>query len=175
MKLDITKMLHSVIDADWAESDRLADDDNAVLMGAEGHRDNIMTNIIISWSQCAQLAGWPRLRKDYQADQEALLKTYCKCLNQMLLWAAKRQWTHLVVLDDNGWQRIANSDVLTKPQDLNKQFLAVTRLLTDVQFSNSQDGYRHAWHIMLKLGLVDLKFTDHSVEDCSLELSKIKK
>lgn len=175
MKLDITKMLHSVIDADWAANDRMADDDNAVLIGAEGHRDNIMSTIIILWGQCAQKAGWYHLRKDYQADRQGLLKTYCQCLNQMLLWAAKRQWTHLVVLDDDGWQRIADSDAATKVTDLNKQFLAITRLLTDVQFTNSQDGYRHAWHMMLQFGLVDFGFADHSVEDCCLKSLKNKK
>lgn len=167
-------MLHNVIDADWAESDRQADDDNSVLVGAQAHQDNIMTTIIIKWSQCAQLAGWNLLRKDYQADQQKLLTAYCQCLNLMLLWAAKRQWTHLVVLDDDGWQRIAEADQSTKVQDLNKQFLAITRLLTDVQFSHSQDSYRHAWHMILKFGLVDLGFADHAIEDASLALSKSK-
>lgn len=174
MKLDITKMLHNVIDADWAESDRLADNDNSVLVGAQAHQDNIMTTIIIKWSQCAQLAGWYLLRKDYQVDRQSLLKTYCQCLNLMLLWAAKRQWTHLVVLDDEGWQRIADADQTTKVQDLNKQFLAINRLLTDVQFSHSQDSYRHAWHMILKCGLVDWSFSDHAIEDESLKLSKAK-
>lgn len=174
MKLDVTKMLHRVIDADWARADAAADDDNAVLLGASGRQDNIMTAIIIKWSQGAQLAGWSQLQKDVQIDSKSLLKTYCQCLNLMLLWAAKRQWTHLVVLDDAGWQRIERADAAKKTVDLNKQFLTVIRLLSDVQFTHSQDSFRHAWHLMLKVILIDCGFADHAVENCAVALSQTK-
>ncbi len=73
------------------------------------------------------------------------------------------QWTHLVVLDDQAWQRITDAKRSTKLADLNKSYLAIKHFLSDAYFNHQQESFRYAWHLLLKMGISDWQLTPDQI------------
>lgn len=105
--LDITKMLHQIIDLELK-----IDDEKELMIGPETRKQTIFVDLDISLSNMAEAAGWYKVVNPREADKEDLLKSYVQSVALLLLYSAKMQWTHLVVLDDQAWQRITNAKVL---------------------------------------------------------------
>ena len=110
--LDITKMLHQIIDLELK-----IDDEKELMIGPEARKQTIFVDLDISLSNMAEAAGWYKVVNPREADKEALLKSYVQSVALLLLYSAKMQWTHLVVLDDQAWQRITNAKSSTKLAD----------------------------------------------------------
>lgn len=158
-QLDITPMLHAIIDLELA-----VDDAQKLLLGPDARLQTIYVQLDLQLSDFAQTAGWADvLHPDYQADRDQLLTVYVRTLALFLLLSAKRQWTHLVVLDDQQWQRVATADKKTKLADLNREYLAVKNFLNSAYFTRRQEDFRHAWHLWLKVGQVDFGFTTEEI------------
>ena len=77
------------------------------------------------------------------------------------------------MLADDDWQRLTSADRATKVVDKNKEYLAIVRLLGDVQFSPQQEAFSHAWHLFLKMGLVDWQLTPDEISETCKELLKM--
>lgn len=148
--LDITTMLHQVINLELK-----VDEEKELLLGPEVRQQTIFVDLDLALARTAESVGWYRVVEPVSVDHEALLKNYAEAVALFLLFSAKMQWTHLVVLDDEAWQRIAGSQRATNLADLNKAYLAVKHFLTDAYFNHQQEAFRHAWHLLLKLGMVD--------------------
>ena len=148
-QLDITPMLHAIIDLELA-----VDDAQELLLGPDARLQTIYVQLDLQLSDFAQTAGWADvLYPDYQADRDQLLTVYVRTFALFLLLSAKRQWTHLVVLDDKK----------TKLADLNREYLAVKNFLNSAYFTRRQEDFRHAWHLWLKVGQVDFGFTTEEI------------
>ena len=145
--LDITKMLHQIIDLELK-----IDDEKELMIGPETRKQTIFVDLDISLSNMAEAAGWYKVVNPREADKEDLLKSYV-------------QSTHLVVLDDQAWQRITNAKSSTKLADLNKSYLAIKHFLSDAYFNHQQESFRHAWHLLLKMGISDWQLTPDQISD----------
>lgn len=154
-ELNITKMLHEVIDLELTVDDALE-----LMIGPEARLQTAYLQLDLQLSACAKVAGWADvLHPDHRIDRPQLLKDYVQALAWFLLASAKRQWTHLIALDQQQWQRITDAEEKTKLADLNREYLAVKNFLNSAYFSRRQEDFRHAWHLWLKMGLVDFGFT----------------
>lgn len=158
--LDITKMLHQIIDLELK-----IDDEKELMIGPETRKQTIFVDLDISLSNMAEAAGWYKVVNPREADKEDLLKSYVQSVALLLLYSAKMQWTHLVVLDDQAWQRITNAKSSTKLADLNKSYLAIKHFLSDAYFNHQQKSFRHAWHLLLKMGISDWQLTPDQISD----------
>lgn len=156
--LDITKMLHQIIDLELK-----IDDEKELLIGPEVRKQTIFLDLDISLSDMAEAAGWYKVINPNEADKKKLLKAYAEVMGLFLLFSAKMQWTHLVVLDEEVWRRITDAKRATKLADLNKSYLAIKHFLSDAYFNHQQESYRHAWHLLLKMGIVDWKLTPEQI------------
>lgn len=156
--MEITKMLHQVIDLELA-----VDDAQELEIGPKVRQQTIFVNLDNELAKLADANGWFKVLTKPEPDSQAILNHYCRALELMLLYSAKRQWTHLVVLDDATMKRITDADRATKLADLNKEYLAIKHFLAGGYYSNRQDDFRHAWHLLLKLGMVDLQLTDDQI------------
>ncbi|MBB1070275.1 hypothetical protein H5S40_08940 [Limosilactobacillus sp. RRLNB_1_1] len=156
--LDITKMLHQIIDLELK-----IDDEKELLIGPEVRKQTIFLDLDISLSDMAEAAGWYKVINPNEADKKKLLKAYAEVMGLFLLFSAKMQWTHLVVLDEEAWRRITDAKRATKLADLNKSYLAIKHFLSDAYFNHQQESYRHAWHLLLKMGIVDWKLTPEQI------------
>lgn len=156
--LDITKMLHQIIDLELK-----IDDEKELLIGPEVRKQTIFLDLDISLSDMAESAGWYKVINPSEVDKKKLLKAYAESMGLFLLFNAKMQWTHLVVLDEKAWRRVADAKRATKLADLNKSYLAIKHFLSDAYFNHQQESYRHAWHLLLKMGIVDWKLTPEQI------------
>ncbi|MGX5165430.1 hypothetical protein ACWKST_06440 [Limosilactobacillus reuteri] len=158
--LDITKMLHQIIDLELK-----IDDEKELMIGPETRKQTIFVNLDISLSNMAEAAGWYKVVNPSEVDKEDLLKSYVESVALLLLYSAKMKWTHLVVLDDQAWQRITDAKRSTKLAGLNKSYLAIKHFLSDAYFNHQQESFRHAWHLLLKMGISDWQLTPDQISD----------
>ncbi|WP_242360984.1 hypothetical protein [Limosilactobacillus antri] len=150
-QLDITKLLHEAIDLELA-----ADDAYELLIGPETRQQTVYLQLDLQLSRFADLAGWADVLQTGQpANHRQLTAQYVKVLALFLLFSAKRQWTHLVVLSAEQWQRIVGAKKQDQLAELNREYLAIKNLLNGAYVSRHQEDLRHAWHLLLKLGIVD--------------------
>ncbi len=158
--MNITKMLHQVIDLELA-----VDDAQELEIGPRVRQQTIFTALDVELAKLADAAGWYKVLSNEKGDQSSLVNHYVNALELLLLYSAKRQWTHLVVIDDATLKRITTADQATKLEDLNKEYLAIKHFLQGGFYSNRQDDFRHAWHLLLKMGLVDFQLSDQQIAD----------
>lgn len=155
---DITNMLHEVIDLEYD-----VDDANELLIGPQTRRQTIFLMIDVALADFADSVGWYKKVTQPTPDQQQVTQNYVKSLALILLFAAKQQWTHLVVLNDEQWQRVTGVEATAKLADLNKEYLAIKHFLSGAYFNHRQEDFRHAWHLLLKMGIVDLHRTPKEI------------
>lgn len=159
-ELDITKMLHAVIDLELA-----IDDAQELEIGPEARRQTIFLQLDLKLSAFAELAGWANVFAPHKAaDHDQLVRSYVTVLLFFLLFSAKRQWTHLVVLSEDQWKRITGADKKDKLADLDREYLAIKNFLNGAYYSRRQEDFRHAWHLLLKMGIVDFGISAAEIE-----------
>lgn len=151
--LDITKMLHTVVDLELT-----VDDAKELLIGPKTRQQTIFVQLDYQLANFAQAAGWADVLEEGTADPVAARQSYLKSLALLLLFSAKKQWPHLVVMDDDQWQRVTTAKQSTKLADLNKEYLAIKHFLNGAYYSHRQEDFRHAWHLLLKMGIVDFGY-----------------
>jgi hypothetical protein len=158
-QLDITKMLHQAIDLELT-----ADDALDLMIGPEARLQTIYVQLDLKISAFAKVAGWADvLHPRHDPDYKQLKSLYVQSLALFLLASAKRQWTHLVVLTDEQWQRITTADKKDKLADLNKEYLAVQNFLNSAYFNRRHEDFRHAWHLWLKMGIIDFDISSEEI------------
>ena len=151
--LDITKMLHTVVALELT-----VDDAKELLIGPETRQQTIFVQLDYQLANFAQATGWADVLEEGTADPVAARQSYLKSLALLLLFSAKKQWPHLVVMDDDQWQRVTTAKQSTKLADLNKEYLAIKHFLNGAYYSHRQEDFRHAWHLLLKMGIVDFGY-----------------
>lgn len=157
--LNITQLLHEAIELDWQ-----LDEDHEIQLGAEARVQNVFTLLDVKMAELAENAGWFKVWQDQpQQNRQAVLEKYTEAMNYFLLFSAKKQWTHLVVLDEEMLKRIKAGKQNEKVPDWNKEYLAIKNFLYGSYFEHRQEDFRHAWHLFLKLGMVDFGFTDSEI------------
>ncbi|MFB9770591.1 dUTPase [Lactiplantibacillus modestisalitolerans] len=137
---------------------------------------NAMVALDVELAEMANTSEWFKVWKIHKgkADagktkRETLLNEYVDAMDFFFLLAAIQQWTHLVPLTAK------QLDELTaKPAtDLSKQYLAIKHLLYDAYFNHRQVSYRHAWHVFLKIGLVEFGFTQDEIQTAFVAKNKV--
>lgn len=161
--LDLTKLLQQSIRLDqdittrqqihWQQPERL---------------QNAMVSLDVELAEMANTSEWFKVWKIHKgkADagktkRETLLNEYVDAMDFFFLVSAIQQWTHLIPLTPAQLTDLNEK----KPTDLNKQYLAIKHLLYNAYFDHQQEAYRHAWHVFLKIGLVDFGFTQDEIQN----------
>ncbi|MFQ9706924.1 MAG: hypothetical protein ACLRX6_07555 [Limosilactobacillus pontis] len=165
MSLDITKMLHTVVDLELT-----IDDAKELLIGPAARQQTIYVQLDCQLANFAQAAGWADVLDQEEHDANRARQSYLKALALLLLFSAKKQWTHLVVMDADQWQRVTTAKQSTKLADLNKEYLAIKHFLNGAYYSHRQEDFRHAWHLLLKMGMVDFSYQPEALQQEYLDL-----
>ncbi len=160
--LDLTTLLQQSIRLDrditmrqkihWKPADRL---------------QNAMVSLDVELAEMANTSEWFKVWKIHKGkadegktERETLLNEYVDAMDFFFLVAAIQQWTHLVPITADDLDKISNKPVT----DLNKQYLAIKHLLYDAYFNHRQVSYKHAWHVFLKIGLVEFGFSQDEIQ-----------
>ena len=156
--LDITKLLQDAIYLDNQLIDK-----RDLLLGPEGHLREIMVRLDQSLTSCYQSKFDYGLVKHQALTHTELLQAYTVAMQWMLIFSARNQWTHLVVMDKDAFQRIIAADPADKATVADQQYLAIKQFMFSAYTTHQQDYYRHAWHLFLKWGLVDLQLEENEI------------
>ncbi|MEY8441251.1 hypothetical protein AALA17_01115 [Lactobacillaceae bacterium 24-114] len=158
MMINWSKLLHQVIDLEWA-----IDDHKELLLGPEARQQTIFVALDVELAKFAESIDWFDVLTKKKIDHEEVVNRYLRVLELFLLYSAKKQWTHLIVMDEKQWQLIQRPDKTDKLVELNKQYLAIKHFLGDAYYEHRQESFRHAWHLIVKWGLVDLQLSPDEV------------
>lgn len=128
---------------------------------------NAMVSLDVELAEMANTSEWFKVWKIHKgkADagkthRETLLNEYVDAMDFFFLVAAIQQWTHLMPMTADALAELGEK----KATDLNKQYLAIKHLLYDAYFDHRQVSYQHAWHVFLKIGLVDFGFKQDEIQ-----------
>ncbi|MCI1975500.1 MAG: hypothetical protein LKJ51_06230 [Limosilactobacillus sp.] len=153
-----TTLLHQVIDLELD-----VDEAQELEVGPEARKQTIFTALDVELAKLADGDGWFNILEHNENNSESIEQHYLKAIELFLLFSAKQQWTHLIVMDDKQWGLIKRSKPATKLAEQNKQYLAIKHFLGDAYYNHRQESFRHAWHLLIKWGLIDLGFTDEKI------------
>lgn len=136
-----------------------------LMMGPTAHLQQIVVRCDQSLTSCYQPAVNYDLQNDHQSrlNHQELVERFTKTVHWYLLFSARKQWTHLVVMSNDDYQRLLDADRSTKLVDLDKEYLSIKYLLLESYYTHQQESFRHAWHLLLKYGLVDLQISENEV------------
>ncbi|QBO35285.1 2-deoxyuridine 5-triphosphate nucleotidohydrolase [Periweissella cryptocerci] len=130
-------------------------------------RNTVYVALDVELAEIANTAEWFKTWKTHkgkaQADMtlaETLLEEYVDAMDMFLWLALTEQWTHLVVLEEDELQKIARMP----KRDLNAHYIGIKTMLWSAYHRKNQQDYAHAWHSFIKLGLVELGFTEDEIQ-----------
>lgn len=92
-------------------------------------------------------------------DEQEILALYSQAFVQFLTISLKQQWTHLMVMTD---EDIAQFERFPQ-RHLAHQFMGIKTMLLNSYHQKRQADFSHAWRSFLKLGLVELKISQHDL------------
>lgn len=164
--LDITQLLQDSI---YYDNQIL--DQRDLLMGPERHLQEILVRFLKAMDKSYQ----PAINYGLEASEKSLsheeqLSRFTEALHWLLLFSARKQWTHLVVMNDQDYQRLLKADVCDKFDELDKEYLTIINLVMNAYYTHQQDYFRHAWHLFLKLGLVDWHLSEDEIMACHQQI-----
>lgn len=159
--LDFTKLIHASITLDQQISQ-----DRNIIMKPQESLTNAYVALDVELAEVANTAEWFKVWKTHRGKategktkQETLLEEYADALDFFLLIGAKQQWTHLIVMDRDAVKRLKDQ----KSSELNKQYLMIKKMVYGSYFDHRQADFEHAWHLFLKIGLVDFGFSEDDI------------
>lgn len=164
--LDITKLLQDSI---YYDNKVLENRD--LLMGPESHLQEILLRFLKALDQSYQPSiNYGLDGHEHLLDHQEQLSRFTEAMHWLLLFSARKQWTHLIVIDPKEYQRILNADVADDFKELDKEYLTITNLVMNAYYTHQQDYFCHAWHLFLKLGLVDWHLNEKEIMSCHQQL-----
>lgn len=167
--LNITQLLQDAI-----YFDNQVIDHRDLLMGPNGHLQEIVVNCDRALAACYQPAiDYGMVKNNINVlSHDEVLRRFVITVHWFLLYSARKQWTHLVVMDEKDYQRLINSKEAVQLPKLDQQYLTIKYFLLASYYTHRQADFRHAWHLLLKFGLVDLHLTAHEIMHQHEELIK---
>ncbi|EHL99644.1 dUTP diphosphatase [Lentilactobacillus parafarraginis F0439] len=138
---------------------------------------NAFVSLDVELAEMANTSEWFKVWKTHRGKQdpdktprETLLYEYVDALDFFLLISNLRNWNHIVLTSGDDLTKISK---LKKSDDLDKQYLAMKRMLFDAYFNRSGDSFGHAWRLFLKFGLVDFGYSEDEIERAFNEKNQI--
>ncbi len=102
-----------------------------------------------------------------QGQRPILLKRYAQVLCRFLLVGSGQNMIDRLLLDH---QKLTNIAHKWRSKSLNTLYLVLCQEIQNAYFKHQVDDIVHAWHLLLKLGIVDMGFTPQEIEHCFFEL-----
>lgn len=107
------------------------------------------------------------LAKAYRGSQAEKLDAYCAVLRYFLEIGSDRQWLYKMLLSDEELQAMQEK---WQAPSINTVFLILEQQLLNCYFKHQEAAFLHAWHILIKFGLVELGFSPAAIEERFKEL-----
>ncbi len=157
MALDLAKMLQTAIQ----RRNQFLYENDIAISSDETMRGNYV-RLDVALAELANVMGWFELTTTPKTmNHEMVREAYLKAMDGFFQVAAKQTWSQLIVQSDNKLAALASA---RKAKSLSQQYLSMKQFLYDAFLKHEQPAFEHAWHLFLKLGLVDLGLDDEELE-----------
>ncbi|QOJ84831.1 dUTPase [Lentilactobacillus parabuchneri] len=134
----------------------------------DGQVKNAFVALDVELAEMANTSEWFKVWKVHRGKQDpdktprqTLLYEYVDAMDFYLLISNLKNWNHFVLNSQDDIEKIKQSK---KENNLDKQYLAMKRMLFDAYFNHSGDSFNHSWRLFLKFGLVDFGYTEDEIE-----------
>ncbi|GKS80349.1 hypothetical protein LPAF129_00340 [Ligilactobacillus pabuli] len=94
-------------------------------------------------------------------NQDILLDKYCQTAGRFLLVASSQNVMDRFLISDEQIAQIQNK---WQTKSYNVMYLILEQQVQNAYFKHQVDDLVHAWHMFLKLGLVDLNLSESTIE-----------
>lgn len=143
----------------------------------EARIKNAFVALDVELSEMANTSEWFKVWKIHRGKsdpdktpRETLLYEYVDALDFYLLISNLKNWNHFVLNSEKDLPKIES---LKKEDSLDKQYLAMKRMLFDAYFNHSGDSFNHSWRLFLKFGLVDFGYSEIEIETAFKDKNQI--
>lgn len=162
MSLDLANLLQTAIQ----RRNQYNYEHQVEVSSAEGLRVDYVS-LSVSLAHLSDLMGWFKLgQATTSGSPEELLKAYVEVIDHTFQVAARQTWSQLIVMKTDDLENLAQKH---PAKSLSQQYLAIVHFLNQSYFDRQQLAFQHAWHLILKLGLVDIGFTETQIEKAYLK------
>lgn len=97
-----------------------------------------------------------------KASKEELLKCYCHGMRDFFEMANFKEWAYIMLISDEDLNQIGQK---WKSDSFATVYLIIQQQINQCYFNRQPQALVHAWHMYLKLGLIDLDFDEQEIED----------
>lgn len=143
----------------------------------EARVKNAFVALDVELSEMANTSEWFKVWKIHKGKhdpnktpRETLLYEYVDAMDFYLLIANLKNWNHFIL---NSEKDLSKIEALKREDNLDKQYLAMKRMLFDAYFNHSGDSFNHSWRLLLKFGLVDFGYREDEIENAFNDKNKI--
>lgn len=117
---------------------------------------NLVVNVNLSLSNLFKMI-------QLRSPNKELLESYCYGIRDFLELSNFKEWSYLMLINDDDLRQLSQK---WKSDSLATVYLSIQQQIGKCYLSRQSQALVHAWHMYLKLGLVDLSFNEHDVEEC---------
>lgn len=142
--------------------------DRQIEMSRKQQIENAYVALDVELAEVANTSEWFKVWKTHrgkadegQTPRETLLTEYTDAMDFFFLVAAKKTWTHLIMITEEDLTGLEKS---RPAKDLDQQYLILKRMVFNSHFSHRQEDFRHAWRLFLKWGFVDFGFSQDEIQ-----------
>ncbi|KRM04344.1 dUTPase [Lentilactobacillus farraginis] len=143
----------------------------------EARIKNAFVSLDVELAEMANTSEWFKVWKTHRGKsdtdktpRETLLYEYVDAMDFYLLISNLKNWNHFVLDSEKDLEKIKH---LKKEDNLDKQYLALKRMLFDAYFNHSGESFNHSWRLFLKFGLVDFGYTEEEIEAAFNDKNKV--
>ena len=94
-------------------------------------------------------------------DESQLLEAYGNLLLAFCRIANSRQWAYKLLIEPD---QLAQFKAKWQAPSQTSVFLIMNKLINKSFFENDMEAFSHAWHIIIKYGLVELKLDEAKID-----------
>ncbi|WP_283678227.1 dUTP diphosphatase [Lentilactobacillus sp. Marseille-Q4993] len=160
----LNRMIESKKQLHWVQQSRVA---------------NAFVALDVELAEVANTSEWFKVWKTNRGKsdsdktpRETLLFEYVDAMDFFLLISNLKNWNHIVL---NMQDEIDDIKQLRAEKNLDKQYLALKRMLFNSYFEKSESDFRHAFKLFLKFGLVDFGYAEDEIEKAFMDKNEVNK
>ena len=102
-----------------------------------------------------------------KAPKTELLKSYCQGMRDFFEMANFKEWAYIMLMTDEDLNQIGQK---WKSDSFATVYLIIQQQINKCYFNRQPQALVHAWHMYLKLGLIDLDFDEQEIEAQYMEM-----
>lgn len=150
--------------------DRDVIQDKKIRWSPEERLFNAYVSLDVELSELANTVEWFKVWKENRGQkmekgkthEETVLSEYVDAMSFFFNIANQNKWTYLLLISDEEMDGFAKKPMT---MSLNKVFLSLKLMISKSLFSHKLEDFKHAWHLFIKFGLVDLNLSWKDIEN----------